>query len=94
MSEDDFSDGFSSEYVRLEDPNMEINIKSLMGTTLNIKVSPKETIADVKRKIYRIEGEYFVNLYQLSTCLFDLYIDLWLNWELFLELGGFCLRNR
>lgn len=59
MSEDGFFDGFDSDYVRLEDSLIEINIKTLMGTTFNIKVSVSETIGDVKRKIYRIEGEYF-----------------------------------
>lgn len=58
MSEDSFSDGFDNEYVRLEDSTIEINIKTLMGTTFTLKVSSSETIGDVKRKIYRIEGEY------------------------------------
>ncbi|XP_018561846.1 AN1-type zinc finger protein 4-like [Anoplophora glabripennis] len=49
MSEDGFSDGF-------EEPNMEIQIKTLMGTTFDIKVSSTETVEDIKKKIYRVEG--------------------------------------
>nr|XP_023029367.1 uncharacterized protein LOC111517436 [Leptinotarsa decemlineata] len=49
MSEDDLSDC-------LEEPNMEIQIKTLMGTTFDIKVSAMDTVADIKKKIYRIEG--------------------------------------
>lgn len=50
MSEDGFSDGF-------EEPNMEIQIKTLMGTTFDIKVSSTETVEDIKKKIYRVEGK-------------------------------------
>lgn len=53
MSEDGFSDGFKTEYVRLE-----INIKTLMGTSFSVKMSSNETIGDIKRKICKIEGEY------------------------------------
>ncbi|KAG5899742.1 hypothetical protein JTB14_006080 [Gonioctena quinquepunctata] len=49
MSEDELSDCF-------EEPNMEIQIKTLMGTTFDMKVSAMDTIADIKKKIYRIEG--------------------------------------
>lgn len=53
MSEDGFSDGF-------EEPNMEIQIKTLMGTTFDIKVSSTETVEDIKKKIYRVEGKALV----------------------------------
>ncbi|CAH1995795.1 unnamed protein product [Acanthoscelides obtectus] len=56
MSEDGMSDGF-------EEPAMEIQIKTLMGTTFDIKVSSMDTIEDIKKKIYRIEG---IPIYQQS----------------------------
>lgn len=50
MSDDDgFSDNF-------DEPDMEIQIKTLMGTTFDIKVTSTQTIGDIKRKIYRVEG--------------------------------------
>lgn len=36
---------------------MEIQIKTLMGTTFDIKVSSTETVEDIKKKIYRVEGK-------------------------------------
>lgn len=53
MSEDGFSDSF-------EEPNIEIQIKTLLGTTFHIKVSPNDTVSDIKKKIYRVEGKIFV----------------------------------
>lgn len=50
MSEDGFSDCF-------EEPNMEIQIKTLLGTTFDIKVSSNDTVGDIKKKIYRVEGK-------------------------------------
>lgn len=58
MSEDSFSDGSYNEYIRLDDSNIEINITTLMGTTFTIKVSSRDTIGDIKRRIHRIEGEF------------------------------------
>lgn len=52
MSEDGFSDSF-------EEPNIEIQIKTLLGTTFHIKVSPNDTVSDIKKKIYRVEGKIF-----------------------------------
>lgn len=49
MSEDGFSDGF-------EEPNIEIQIKTLMGTTFDIKVSLHDTVSTIKKKIFRVEG--------------------------------------
>nr|CAI5834208.1 unnamed protein product [Callosobruchus analis] len=56
MSEDGMSDGF-------EEPIMEIQIKTLMGTTFDMKISSMDTIEDIKKKIYRIEG---IPIYQQS----------------------------
>ncbi|XP_060523254.1 uncharacterized protein LOC132700141 [Cylas formicarius] len=39
-----------------EQPNMEIQIKTLMGTSFDIKVSGSDTIGDIKKKIFRVEG--------------------------------------
>lgn len=49
MSEDGFSDCF-------DEPNMEIQIKTLMGTTFDIKVAHTDTVGDIKKKIFRVEG--------------------------------------
>ncbi|KAF7265814.1 hypothetical protein GWI33_020886 [Rhynchophorus ferrugineus] len=66
MSEDGFSDCF-------EEPNMEIQIKTLLGTTFDIKVSFNDTVGDIKKKIYRVEGIpiYQQNLIFQSTELKD-----------------------
>ncbi|XP_030754222.1 uncharacterized protein LOC115881011 [Sitophilus oryzae] len=67
MSDDD---GFSECF---DEPNMEIQIKTLLGTTFDIKVSSNETVADIKKKIYRVEGIpiYQQNLIFRSTELKD-----------------------
>ncbi|XP_019881882.2 uncharacterized protein LOC109609607 isoform X2 [Aethina tumida] len=49
MSDDGLSDYF-------EEPSMEIQIKTLMGTSFDMKVSSTDTIGDIKRKIFRVEG--------------------------------------
>lgn len=77
MSEDGFSDSF-------EEPNIEIQIKTLLGTTFHIKVSPNDTVSDIKKKIYRVEGKIFfivayyiiIELLKLLILFIKLYIDL------------------
>ncbi|XP_066139605.1 AN1-type zinc finger protein 4-like [Euwallacea fornicatus] len=49
MSEDGFSDNF-------DEPNIEIQIKTLLGTTFDIKVSSNDTVSAIKKKIFRVEG--------------------------------------
>lgn len=51
MSDDGLSDYF-------EEPSMEIQIKTLMGTSFDMKVSSTDTIGDIKRKIFRVEGKH------------------------------------
>lgn len=62
MSEDSFYDGSYNEYAQLDDSIIEINIKTLMGTTFILKMPSRDTIGDIKRRIQRIEGEYQVVL--------------------------------
>ncbi|CAH0564358.1 unnamed protein product [Brassicogethes aeneus] len=49
MSDDGLSDYF-------DEPSMEIQIKTLMGTSFDMKVYSTDTIGDIKKKIYRVEG--------------------------------------
>lgn len=50
MSDDEF-------FPEFEDGYMEIQIKTLLGTTFEFKVSSTDTVADVKRKVYRFGGK-------------------------------------
>lgn len=50
MSDDGFSDG-------CDEPDMEIQVKSLFGSTTDLRVSATETIRQIKQKIERVEGE-------------------------------------
>ncbi|KAK9883048.1 hypothetical protein WA026_001256 [Henosepilachna vigintioctopunctata] len=49
MSEDGFSDSS-------DEPNMEIQIETLMGSSFDMRVSATDTIQDIKRRIHRVEG--------------------------------------
>ena len=49
MSEDGFSDCF-------DEPNMEIQIDTLMGTSFDMRVSATDTIREIKQRIQRVEG--------------------------------------
>jgi hypothetical protein len=49
MSEDGFSDCF-------DEPNMEIQIDTLMGTSFDMRVSSTDTIREIKQRIQRVEG--------------------------------------
>lgn len=49
-------DGYSDNF---DEPDMEIQIKTLMGTTFDMKITSTQTIGDIKRRIYRVEGENF-----------------------------------
>lgn len=42
----------------LEEPNLELFIETLTGTTFELKVYPHDTILDIKKKIQRVEGNY------------------------------------
>lgn len=62
MSDDGFSDTF-------DESSIEIQVKSLMGTTFDIKVSFNDTIGAIKKKIYRVGGKNAVRG-QLINVLF------------------------
>ncbi|EFA08134.1 uncharacterized protein LOC663257 [Tribolium castaneum] len=49
MSEDGFSDGF-------DEPTMEIQIDTLMGTSFDMRVSATDTVREIKQRIQRVEG--------------------------------------
>ncbi|KAL3274516.1 hypothetical protein HHI36_015899 [Cryptolaemus montrouzieri] len=49
MSEDGFSDSS-------DEPNMEIQIETLMGSSFDLRVSATDTVQDIKRRIHRVEG--------------------------------------
>lgn len=76
MSEDGFSDGF-------EEPNIEIQIKTLMGTTFDVKVSLHDPVSAIKKKIFRVEGMLcllfnFVVISILFNNFFDnIFFSLW-----------------
>ncbi|XP_050310963.1 uncharacterized protein LOC126746683 [Anthonomus grandis grandis] len=49
MSDDGYSDS-------LEEPSMEVHVKTLLGTVFDIKVFPSDTVVDIKKAICRVEG--------------------------------------
>lgn len=49
MSEDEYSDPF-------EEPTVEICIETLTGTAFEMKMSPNDTVLNIKNKIQRVEG--------------------------------------
>lgn len=78
-------DGFLSD---IEEPNMAIRIKTLLGTSFDMKVSSTDTIGDIKRRIYRIEGKILDSLFRFKFGSYDS-IRRWLklgDWVVYVDI--------